>query len=96
MNQETEKIGMNEVEYFDLYNSIKGLVGDRDVAMVILQEIAKDNRAAQIRRERLQRDKGPATDRQKAYLRKLGVDFGPEITFKQASRLIDEALGREA
>ena len=49
MCEDTDKVGMNEVEYFDLYNSIKGMAGERDVAMAIFQEMAKDMRANEIR-----------------------------------------------
>ena len=94
MKDETKETGMKAVEYVGLYNNIRGMVGDREVALAILHEMAKDIRCNQIRHERRQRDKGPATERQKAYLRKLGVEFGSDITCGPASKLIDEELER--
>ena len=43
----------------------------------------------------LEDEDGPCDDRQKNYLHKLGIEFGPGITFGQASKLIDEAFERE-
>ena len=96
MNQEeSERIGMNTAEYFALYNQIRDTVGDQNVALAILQEVAKDIRASQIRQEKQQRANGSASERQKAHLRRLGVEFSQGITREEASRLIDEAVERE-
>ena len=86
-------VGLNEAEYFDLWNRIKGMVGDRDVAMVILREMASDIRVNQLKC-RKQRDRGPATDRQKAHMKKLGIEHGPNISFGQAREFIDRELER--
>ena len=94
--EEVEKVGLNMIEYFDLYNEIKGMVGDRDVAMVILQEFAKDIRATQLKERRLQKLKGPATAQQKAWMKKLHIDFGPEITYGQAKALLEGEMRRAA
>src|SRR3990170_3917800 len=96
MTEQTKQNGeTGAAEYLDLYNQIKSMAADRDVALVILQEIAKDLRTNQIRQEKQQRAQGPATSRQKAYLDRLGVDFDANITSAQASQLIDEARERE-
>lgn len=92
--EEGERIGMNAAEYSALFSEVRNIVGDRDVAVVILQEMAKDMRANQIRRER-QRAGDSATKKQKAYMRRLGIEFKPDVTFEEASELIDEALERE-
>ena len=94
MCEDEDRVGMNQVEYFDLYNEIKGMVGDRDVAMLILQEMAKDVRGAQLKREKRMKKSGPATERQKAWLKKLQIDFGPEITYGEAEMLIEAELDR--
>ena len=93
--EEGEKVGMSAAQYCTLFSQIRDSVGDRDVALVIFQEMAKDMRSNQIRQEK-QRNGDAATTRQKRYLRRLGVEFRPEISFEEASRLIDEALEREA
>src|SRR3972149_6656291 len=96
MNQEeSEKIGMTAGEYFSLFSQIRESVGDRDVALVIFQEMTKDMIANQIRQERQDKANGAASEKQKSYLRRLGVDFRPDITSAQASKLIDEAKKRE-
>jgi hypothetical protein len=63
--------------------------------MVIFQEMAKDIRGNQFRKEREQKANGSASEKQKAYLRRLGVEFSPGITREEASKLIDEAVERE-
>lgn len=92
--EEDEDMRVGVDEYANLFYRIDEMVHDRDVALVILQEMAKDMRANQIRQER-RRNGDAATAKQKRYLRRLGVEFKPEISFEEASRLIDEALERE-
>ena len=94
MDEEEEGPGLSQVEYFDLYSSIKGMVGDRDVALAIFKEMSRDIRAARARREKGIRDRGPATRGQMAWLEKLGVGFGPAITYGEAQKLIEAELAR--
>ncbi len=95
----TEKID----EYLKLFESIKARVGDERAAMDILKEVQKDLRMAQIREERAsngngngQREDAPATQKQRDYLGRLGVNAPAQLTKKQASELIDEALAKES
>ena len=79
--------------YLELLGEIKGKVGDELIAARILSEVAKDARMDQIREER-QNHPEPATIRQKQFLKRLGVDIQPGLTKAEASRLLDEELGR--
>ena len=82
--------------YLDLMNVIKEKTGDDRAALVLLQEIARDRRSEQIREEREKRNGEPATDKQKKFMKKLGIDFPDTVTKKEASILIDEELGKES
>lgn len=65
-------------------------------ASVIVQEVARDGRTERIRAERVESKEPaePATEGQKAYLRKLGVEPKPGLSKDEASRLIDEVKRR--
>jgi len=98
---ENEIIKAKIEEYLKLLADIKARTGDDRTALSILQEVNKDFRMAQIRAERENgnggnKDDGPATVRQKDYLRRLGVKMPVNMTKKQASSLIDEALEKES
>jgi hypothetical protein len=96
MCKDVDQVGLSLLEYVDLYHELKGMVGERDVAMAILRELAADTRESQARRLKREQEQGPATDRQKAYLKALRVEFGPGITYGQAQELIDRQLARGA
>jgi hypothetical protein len=93
--EESEKTSITAAEYVELYKQARELAVDRDVALAVFQEMAKDIRIRQIKQERTQKANGAASEKQKAYLRRLGVEFGQAITREEASRLIDEAVDRE-
>jgi hypothetical protein len=85
-------------EYLDLLEDIKEKTEDERTAMALLQEISKDRRTEKIRMERETKNSNrnnvdSATDRQKSFLKKLGIEFAKDITKKQASFLIDQELG---
>jgi hypothetical protein len=82
--------------YLDLYDKVRARTGDDRSALAILQEMNKDKRMAQIRAERNGNGDQPATDRQKGYLKKLGVEVPADLTKAQASALIDGALAKES
>ena len=92
----TETIQQRVDEYLKLYDDIKDRTGDERIALSILQEVNKDIRMAQIREERENGNDKPATEKQLNYLKKLGVDVSVDLTKKQASALIDEALEKES
>ena len=88
MNEEIES---KLKEYVDLLNQIKEHVSNEDTAASIVSEIAKDRRVKQMQKN----DNGngsAATERQKEYMDKLGIDYPYNVTKREASQLIDEKL----
>ena len=79
--------------YLELLSEIKAKVGDEATAARILTELAKDERMEQIREERANRAE-PATTKQLQFMKKLGVQVPTGVSKSEASRLIDEELGR--
>jgi hypothetical protein len=70
------------------------------VATIILQESGKDRRAelyrqAKMNKNNLYRNSNnsnqPATDKQKGYMKNLGIDFNDNITISEASEMIEQA-----
>jgi len=103
INKMANEINKRIEEYLTLFEGIKARTGDERSAVVILQEVNKDLRMAQIREERAsngngnsQKEDAPATQKQRDYLRRLGVNAPAELTKKEASGLIDEALAKES
>ena len=74
-------------EYIELYDAIQEKAVSEDVAVAVFQEIGKDKRTAEIAEAA---NDGLATEKQKNYLRDLGVDFEESITKKEASVLIEQ------
>jgi hypothetical protein len=81
--------------YISAFNGIKEEVGDERVATAILQEVAKDRRMDEIRSEQEARNGEPATAKQVALMKKLNVSFRKGVTKREASELLDEALGKD-
>ena len=98
---ERQRIG----HYLDLLNEIKQQGVEESTAVRIVQEVARDRRSEQIREERrngvasngsVNTGNGePATDKQLGYLSTLGVKVPDGLTKKEASALIDAAVGNE-
>jgi hypothetical protein len=82
-------------EYLELYGEIKQRVDDDITARAILTEVSKDRRMDEIRKEQEARNGEPATAKQLAFLKNLGVSFKKGITKREASELLDEALGKD-
>jgi hypothetical protein len=59
-----------------------------------LTEISKDRRMEEIRQEKEAKNAEPATEKQKKFMKKLGMDFPKNATKKEASVMIDEELSR--
>jgi len=74
-------------EYVELYDAIQEKAPSNEVAIAILQEVGKDKRTAEI--TEVSSD-GLATEKQKNYLKDLGVEFDDSITKKEASDLIEQ------
>ena len=80
-------------EYATLLEQIRKRFGNDADAMIVLQEIRKDVRMKNIQQEKSLNSNVPATESQIAYLKRLGAEIPEGLTKKQASRLIDAALG---
>ena len=91
MNTETRK---RLDDYVTLFGVISERVNNDAVAIAILQEISKDRRSLEIHEEREVKSDGPATEKQKQYMRKLNIAVPENLTKRQASMLIDEELGK--
>ncbi|MCH8823258.1 MAG: hypothetical protein IH984_07080 [Planctomycetes bacterium] len=85
--------------YADAFEKAQARVGDTELASLIVRQIGKDLRTAQIQNASGNSANGkgdvPATPKQLAYLKRLGVLFEKGISKKQASEMIDEAVGQE-
>lgn len=83
----TEKKSIDQ--YVELYDAIQEKTPSDEVAIAILQEIGKDKRSkiiAEVRGDE------PATEKQKNYLKDLGIEFEDSITKKDASDMIEQSL----
>ncbi|MFC1634643.1 hypothetical protein ACFL5Z_07345 [Planctomycetota bacterium] len=83
MKTEKKSIG----QYVELYDAIQEKTPSDEVAIAILQEIGKDKRSkisAGVGGD------GPATEKQKSYLKDLGIEFEDSITKKDASDMIEQ------
>ena len=77
-------------QHIELYDAIQEKSPSEEVAIAILQEIGKDKRSQMFAETR---DGELATEKQKNYLRDLGVEFGDSISKKQASDMIEQSKG---
>ena len=84
--------------YTSLFHSLKQRVGDAVAATAIMQEVARDRRAQQIRDERqakrAEENGEPATQKQLEFLKDLKMDIPQGLTKQAASALIDEGRAR--
>jgi hypothetical protein len=86
-------------EYLRLLEQIKQKTTDERTAVALLQEVSKDRRSAEIREERETKSSDtntsqPATEKQKQFMKKLGIKFPATVTKQEASLMIDEERGR--
>ena len=75
--------------YLSLLEAIEQRTHDRQIAVAVLAEVAKDIRMGQMRQGRRSNGDGPATENQIGYLKKLGAAIPEGLTVRQASELID-------
>ena len=81
--------------YLELFEQIKQKTqGDDKIALSLMTEISKDRRMEEIRQEKEAKNAEPATEKQKKFMKKLGMDFPKNATKKEASVMIDEELSR--
>jgi len=76
--------------YLKLLEAIEANTHDRQIAVAVLAEVAKDMRMEQMRLEKSPTGDGPATENQIAYLKRLGAAIPEGLTLRQASALIDK------
>lgn len=76
-------------QYLELLEKVKEKVSNEDTAARIVSEVAKDRRV-----EQMHRNGSSATEKQKAFMDKLGIDYDEDVSKKKASNLIDQELGR--
>lgn len=77
-------------EYLELLEKVKQEVGNEDTAARIVSEVAKDRRVKE-----MNSNGSPATEKQKQFMDKLGIDYDEDVSKKEASQLIDEELENE-
>ena len=90
-----EEIQMKVDFYADAFEKANAKLGNAELASLIVQQIGKDLRTAQIQGTSGNSGNGngtQATPKQLAYLERLGVDVPAGVTKKQASELIDGAV----
>ena len=80
--------------YLELFEEIKQKTGDDKIALGLLSEMSKDRRMEEIREERENQNRQPATIKQRKFMDDLGVKYPKNVTKQEASVLIDEELGK--
>ncbi len=85
MKTETKK---SVSQYVELFDAIQEKAPSEEVAIAILQEIGKDTRSKIFAEAS---DDELATEKQKNYLKDLGVEFDDSITKKEASDKIEQS-----
>lgn len=69
--------------------------GKQSIALAIMQELAKDRRMAEIAEAREKNNGSPATARQVAYARTLGIELPENATKEEATKLITSAVTKK-
>lgn len=95
-----EKTEIERIEsYVVLFNEIKRRTSNDEIAIAILAQIGKDSRLAKMqsreRRSEMRSGEQPATQKQRAFLERLGTKIPDGLTKAQASAMIDEAVAQE-
>lgn len=80
--------------YIEAYEAAMKRVNDDHIAVAIVQEVGKDLRCNGVKQREASNGQ-PASAKQIEYLKKLGVEVPKDLTKREASQLIDEALARD-
>jgi hypothetical protein len=80
--------------YVEVFSELKEKTGSERIALALLEEVAKERRTGQMHGQKEPTNGDPATERQKKFMKNLGINFPKDVTKKEASALIDEELGR--
>ncbi len=89
-----EKIQAKLESYIEFFDIAKQKVGDEAVALTLLQELSKDRRMEEMKQHLEAKNGEAATEKQKRFMKKLGINFPATLSKREASMLIDEELGR--
>ena len=91
-NEIQAKIGW----YADVFRDAKRKVRDEHVASVIMNAVGEDVRVGVVKTPASNGDDvlGLATEKQRAFLERLGVTIPPGCSKEKASELIDEAQAK--
>lgn len=96
---ETEEIDKRIELYIDILTKIRGKVSDEESVRAVLFQVGKDLRTPSMKG----RDKNnpgsnadvPATPKQLALMKKLGVEAPEGLTKKECSKMLDERLDKK-
>lgn len=86
---------MEAEQYAKQFNDIASRLsgrGKQAIALTIMQEVAKDRRMAEIAEARERNNGSPASAKQMAYARALGIELPENATKEQTTKLITEQL----
>ena len=78
--------------YIELYDEVREKTDTDSAAVAILQEMGKDRRSKHIREEKATANYEPATEKQRRFMKRLGISIPAAVTKKEASILLDEEL----
>jgi hypothetical protein len=78
-------------EYANLLAKIKSKIQDSNEAVAIMEQIGKDRRTELIQSSQNSVAVSPATEKQRNYLKSLGIEFDESISKKEASDLIQQS-----
>lgn len=89
-----ENIQQKLNSYLELLEQINSKIQDEATKIVLLQELSKDRRMEEMKQHLEAKNGEPATEKQKRFMKKLGINFPATVTKKEASMLIGEELGK--
>ena len=86
-------------EYVDLFEEVRGKVGDDQIAVALVEQVGKDSRTELLRANRAASsedvDPTAATRKQIGFLKRLGVEVPAGVSKQDASELIDQAQDKQ-
>lgn len=81
--------------YCERLKDLQSRTGDLNSAIVIMREVSKDLRMDRMDAEKTAKGNLPASEKQRLFMEKLGVEFDDKISRKEASVIIDEAIEKK-
>lgn len=80
-------------QYNEVVEKLNG-AGDKQTAIAIIQEVNKDRRMQEMKRDKEKSDNEPATKKQVEFAKKLKIELPEGITKAEISEKINEALAK--